>query len=533
MYHTRPLGARSTFFLLTVLPNAGNRTSMPKLVQRMQASRLLSRGEVLVGLMFLISGIVVARTGAAKLSDLYRQLTPHFPLSLPPNVADTILVSLPLIVQTFVTTVSAICALILGIVWIVSGFADFFPRKGVKNDPADFEDPELVAESLRTEKPLHWRARSLPVRVAARLGRRFRFMSPVSYSLIRHSTASIVKIALIGVAIALVFHVLGLLPALLKTYADVDIVLTVPSPRPLYWLLALLIGANILISASLIPLKRPGYDRSEASLVLKGRGDPHFFFAMLEEGCRLLSGTAPFLRIPRRLELASNPRVRGTLIESFPEVIASIARPAGYVCLPLIVIFISLGFSRLTGFHRPISSVHYATFLSAHLPDYLLEVAFGLGMILSGAYFGEWARLLLGIRRFRSAALFCHFSGDMALESHKRGSLVKSLGGGQTEEVSWKTVEGLDPRFVTWAREPRGQETSHLQISWAEITTEAISERAPRCLADMQRSSELDASVQRLIRLPVYVTFEVAPIDSTASPGVTVPEVASPVESKD
>lgn len=506
---------------------------MPKLLQRMQASRLLSRGEALVGLMFLISGVMVARTGAVKLSDLYRQLTPHFPLSLPPNVADTVLFSLPLIVQTFVTTVSAICAVILGIVWIVSGFADLFPLGGVKNDPADFDDPELVAESLRTEKPLQWRARSLPVRVAARLGRRFQFMSPVSYSLIRHSAASILRIALIGMTIGLVFHILGLLPALFKTYADVDIVLVVPSPRPLYWLLALLTGANILISASLIPLKRPGYNRTEASLVLKGKGDPHFFFAMLEEGCRLLSGTTPFLRIPRRLELASNPRIRGTLIESFPQVIASIARPAGYFCLPLIVIFISLGFSRLTGFHRPISSVHYATFLSTHLPDYLLEVAFGLGMILSGAYFGEWARLLLGIRRFKSAALFCHFSGEMALASHKRGSLVKSLGTGEIEEATWKTSKDLDPRFVAWAREPRGQEASHLQISWAEITTEAISETAPRCLADMQRSPDLDASVQRLVQLPAYVSFEVAPLDSSDAPGESVHGNAQPVLRED
>ena len=36
----------------------------------------------------------------------------------------------------------------------------------------------------------------------------------------------------------------------------------------------------------------------------------------------------------------------------------------------------------------------YQEFLTAHSLDYLLEVAFALGLIIAGLYFAEWARKL-------------------------------------------------------------------------------------------------------------------------------------------
>jgi hypothetical protein len=484
-----------------------------------RTSTSLPRGEALVGVVFFIAGLIVAWHGAAKLAGLYRQFSGYFPISLPPNVADTVLVSFPIIFQIFVNTVGSICAVILGLVWMIYGAADAVATGKRKVDPTGLDRPELIAESLRTGQPLHWRAHSLPIRIAARLGARLRFMSPVSYALLGHAVRSTIKLILIIIITGLTFHLLRLSPALLQKYAGIHFQLTVPWPSPLYYLLAMLIVANALISASLIPIKRPGYTRSCEPVVLRGTGDPHFFFALLEEGCRLLSETAAFLRIPKRLELESNDHVQGTLVESSPEPVASASRPAGYLCLPFVIVLLTLGFDRLIDFHRPVTSMYYTTFLSVHLLDYLLEIAFGLGMILSGAYFGDWARQLLGVRRFRSALVFCHLTND------DPAMLAGSPATEGPEAAAWKTAHSVDPRFVTWARELSGPHTFRVQLYWAEVTTESISDKSPRCVADMQGSAALEAVMQRLIMLPVHVNFDVVSEDSRS------PESNSPRES--
>lgn len=488
---------------------------MLNISQAIRKSPFLTKGEALLGVVFFISGLIVAWHGAAKLGRLYSQFSVYFPVSLPPNVADTVLVSFPIICQTFIHTVGSISAVVLGLVWMIYGVADTIAVGKRKADPTGLDHSELVAESLRIGQPLHWRTHSLPVRIAARLGARLRFMSPVSYALLGHATSSTARLILIAIATALTFHLLRSLPTLLQKYAQLQFELMVPWPNPLYYLLAMLIVANVLICASLIPLKRPGYTRSNEPLVLSGTGDPHFLFALLEEGCRLLSRTAAFPRIPKRLELESNNPVQGTLVESSPEPVTSSSQPAGYLCLPFIPVFLTLGFDRLIDFHRPALSVYYTTFLSEYLLDYLLEVAFALGMILSGAYFGHWARQLLGIRRFRSALVFCHITNDKALASCNRSMVTECAGTEGTAELTWKSVDSIDPRFVAWARELDGPHTFRVQLYWAEVTTESISDTTPRYVADMQQSAELEAAMQRLIMLPFYVKFERVPEDSS------------------
>ena len=492
---------------------AGMKIKMLNMSQAIRKSPFLTKGEALVGVVFFISGLIVAWHGAAKLGRLYAQFSVYFPISLPSNIADTLLVSFPIICQTFIHTVGSISAVVLGLVWMIYGVADTVAAGKRKTEPTGLDHSELVAESLRIGLPLHWRAHSLPVRMAARLAARLRFMSPVSYSLLGHAARSTAKLILIAIATALTFHLLRSLPTLLQRYAQLQLQLMVPWPNPLYYLIALLIVANALICASLIPFRRPGYTRSSKPLVLRGTGDPHFLFALLEEGCRLLSRTATFSRIPKRLELESDNPVQGTLVESSPEPVASVSRPAGYLCLPFIPVLLTLGFDRLIDFHRPVSSVYYTTFLSEYLLDYVLEVAFALGMILSGAYFGHWARQLLGVRRFRSALVFCHLTDDRVVDSRGHGMLAGSGRTGGTEEVTWKSVDSIDPGFVAWARELDGPHTFRAQLYWAEVTTESISDTTPRYVADMQQSAELEAAMQRLIMLPFHVKFELVSDD--------------------
>ena len=125
---------------------------------------------------------------------------------------------------------------------------------------------------------------------------------------------------------------------------------------------------------------------------MQGKGSPNLFFALFEESCKLLNPKGFQDLRPIRLQWNNQPGATGALVESYPENVKRAAGITGYLYLPVITIFTVLGFSRLLNFNLPTSEMPYSEFLSLHLFEYLLEVAFGIGLIMTGLYFAEWAK---------------------------------------------------------------------------------------------------------------------------------------------
>ena len=74
-------------------------------------------GERLVGVAFVVSGALAARLGVTRLLELWREVSPHLPLSLPGNTSEILLTSMPMIFQYFVNTVGSVCATLIGALW--------------------------------------------------------------------------------------------------------------------------------------------------------------------------------------------------------------------------------------------------------------------------------------------------------------------------------------------------------------------------------------------------------------------------------
>ncbi|MDQ7782980.1 MAG: hypothetical protein RDU20_08885 [Desulfomonilaceae bacterium] len=482
-----------------------------------KAKRILRRlsfvtnAEFLVGGVFLVSGVIVGWNGIERLQLLYHELSDYFPLKLPENLSQILLHSFPLIFKTFVNTVGSACAVIMGVLWTLSGLGEAFESRKKPPHAPDLEKPEVVAESLRSAQSLYWRSMSLPIRITAGVLPRARLISPITYEMFRRVLVSIGKMVLLGAFIALILYVLGMVPVLAHNHLQWEIRLAVPSGYPLYLVLALLIIANLLIAASLIPYRRREYARHCETMPVCGRGDPHVFFALLEEGCRLLSAQGPARNSPYRVERADNPVIKGTLIESNPKGMPSPARPAGYFCLPLIPLLLSAGFSRLTHFSPEVSSIYFTNFLSLHLLDYVLEVILALALILSGVYFGEWARKLLGVTRFQSAFVFCSLVAEKATGS-AASAYSSRRGPGISRLPEWRAAEGLDEAFARWAKNPGTERDFLVEICWAEAVSESESatEEGPRYLTGMTKSEVLQDSMQRLIQLPFHVDLQPA-----------------------
>lgn len=466
---------------------------------------LVRNGQALLGIVFFLAGVVVTREGILKLRELWVEFGRYFPLSLGGLALPKILEVLPLIVLVFIVFVSSVCGVLIGLLWALSGLVDLFRSWRQKVVSGDLKEPEVVAEAVRTAQAQYWRSSSWWVRAFVSLWPKARQMSPVSFEILGDVIGYLFKLSLLVLVVAVATHLLTLIPSLAQRFLQFPLTLTVPSASPLYVTLGAMMLANLLIAASLVPVRRKEFFRECETTVVKGSGSLSLFFALVEEACTLLSPKSESRKPPVRLKGDLGAPVRATFVESRPNMVRTLARPAAYCCLPLAFLFCTMGFSRLIDFQRPVATVHYTEFLSYHLLDYLFEVLFALGLIFSGLHLAEWARRLFDIRKFRSSVVLCH----TRLSGQAQASLpMRDAGRPRGEKgMTWNIASGVDEDFVQWARTAGNSDSFEATTCWADILTEATGPQSPRFVIDMGRSESLDEAMDRILELPYRVHF--------------------------
>ncbi|MGO9117892.1 MAG: hypothetical protein ACLQPD_09810 [Desulfomonilaceae bacterium] len=465
----------------------------------------LKNGEALVGLLFLLAGLFVAREGFLRLKALWVLFAPNFPLSMQDYTGQRILGALPFLSGAFISIVGSICAILIGILWAGTGVGEAFRSWRKTPPPSVFKDPDMVAESLRVSRAQH--RQSHYIGMLAALWPRARLVSPIAYELMGLLLGYCCKLVFAGVLIAVVSYVLYAAPLLISRYLHVNVSLLAPSAKPLYFLLGFMIFVYLLIGLSLIAFRRQEFARTAETFAIVGRGDSHLFFALLEEGCRLLTAKPFPHRIAVRLQLEANPRIRGTLIENYPESVRYWARPAAYVCLPVFFLLLTAGFTRLINFRLITDAIPHLEFLRAYLLDYLLEVAFALGLIIVGLQLADVTRRLFGVRTFRSTAVFCYVG--QTLPNPPTGGRDSRRRSDQQTKTEWKVVEGVDEQFARWAKDTNTETKFRVNIYWAEVFSESISAAAPRLLTGMHKSQSVEAAMERILKIPLTADFDI------------------------
>ncbi len=264
-----------------------------------------------------------------------------------------------------------------------------------------------------------------------------------------------------------------------------------------------------LTALSLFPFQSLKFNRAGQSLLVRGRGDPRLFFALLEEGCKLLTGRKSTYSPPARLEMEGEPSERGTLIENSPEPARSWSNPAALVYLPVIFMLLILGFSRLIHFGRATTPMPYTEFMKYYFLDYLLEAAFAIGLIIVGIRLAEMARRLFGVRKYRSALVFCQITASASADD------LAATGSSDREELPeerrgsrWKGVEGTDDQFAGWAKDPARTAAFPVTLYWGEAVSASATSDGPRYLIHVRKSPSLDAAMERILQIPFNVDFE-------------------------
>jgi hypothetical protein len=452
---------------------------------------------------------MVGWMGVDKLGDLYARFSALMPLELPSGVGKWIGQSLPLIFSVFISLVSSVSAVLIGALWIIAGAVEALERRSQRAEAPEYAHPDAVAEALRRSEPQHVHQSRWLARLLVLLWPRARYMSPCALEICKEALWTVVKLILLIFAVAIVVSLLAMTPRFLATFKQ-DLVLVIPSAGPLYALIGVLVAINVIIALGLLPYRMTMFSRRCWGIPVRGGGDPNVFFALLEEGCRLLSPRGQGARRPQRpirLTSVNETRPLGSLVEASLTPDRSVGRPVAYLCLPLMVVFLVMGFSRLIDFQRPVVSVPYGDFFAYYLFDYVMEVVFSFGMILAGLHMAEWARRLFGVRTFRSWLVFCHVTREpeAAANAAKRGTARLEDGNDQRGEVAWQVLEDVDERFARWAKDPGTEERFNVEVCWAQVVSEADSDESPRHVVKAEPVPGLDDAMARILALPFHV----------------------------
>ncbi len=174
--------------------------------------------------------------------------------------------------------------------------------------------------------------------------------------------------------------------------------------RTLYLLMGIALLVNVLIVLSLVPIRKQKYERSQETLLSEARGS-RFFFALLEEGCRLLTPTE-HLPGPDQARKRESRKYQGHLVEKSSRN-PWVRWPAWWLSVPSSHIF--------SPYHGILPLIHFPRQLRNALPGIseasCLRLRSGKRfsasvLIIVGLYFAEWARRLFDVRNI-VRTLFC------------------------------------------------------------------------------------------------------------------------------
>ncbi len=439
---------------------------------------------VLYGIILTALGIFVLMGSVTRLYELREFL----PLRLPEQVNEFILNYVPFILGIFITTVAALAGLIVGVNWIINGLKHMSRLRVSLRRTGDYYHPETVSLGLKEGKlSSYQKSPSIIISLVSRFWRNARFISEIPGEIVKWNVRFVWKALFIGLAVHLLFRLLDLVPIYLSGMG-LGTGYVVPSPFPLYYLLAIVCALKLMTALSLTPLKTPTVAREMDSMIVEGGGHPSVFFSVLEEGSRIFAHKGFPNRIYRSRPLVceDGETLIGTLIESFPEHVRTSCRFAALFSVFVGAMMILVGFLQIIFMQYPSFSVSYEEFFRLYILSVFVDIIINVAIILFGKSFLEQARSLMSIYRFRSSLVYVEAKGDFDKK------LTPDLG-----------------KAVSKSRlyDPLCQCAFNLRYFSAEAISESVNPEGVREIVALETSGRLAKDITRLKFLPFQIKF--------------------------
>lgn len=439
---------------------------------------------ILYGIVLTTVGVLVVLGGAARLYELREFL----PIRLPEQVNEFILNYIPFIVGSFVTSVAALAGTIVGLSWIFSGLAQVGRIRVTHGGAGDFFRPTTTSLAVKEGKiDSYKKPPTVLFWLISILWQNTRYLSEISRHIVKWNARFIWKMLALGIVIHFLFRAMEFLPPYL-TSLGLGTGYVLPSPAPFYNLLIAVCIFKLLISLSLIPLKKPVVGREMDSMIVEGRGHPSVFFAVLEEGSKIFAKRGFPNRVSRSRPYVCDDgeTLLGTLIESFPEYVKTTCKPAALICLLVGSVMMLVGFLQIILMQYPTFSVGYEDFFRLYSFNLAVDIMLNVALIILGKGFLDQAKALMSIYRFRSNLVYVEAKGDLDQK------VVANLNG----------IVAAERLF-----NPTIQCAFNVRYFSSEAISESVTPDGVRELVALETSGKLAKDVAKLKFMPFQIRF--------------------------
>ncbi|MGO8879927.1 MAG: hypothetical protein ACLQMS_10510 [Desulfomonilaceae bacterium] len=472
--------------------------------------RFWENGRFLLGIVYMLSGLVILVIAFSNLKLLFIQFAPYLPFSVPNDSFERVLHSLPSVFSTSISLVSSVAGFLFGIQWFFYGLADCLRRTPSLQYLGELTDRNTIL-SLFLSPEKSSSSRFSFGKDSSMRNILARWFTPGTRQVIWATIRSNIKLLFVIALFVLISRLLTVGAVLLNRNFHLQISFAQPDFTNLWGILGALITINLLVALSFVSIRKRNRDLESRDLIVSGYGAMVFFLAIFEELCTLvnsrnLSGNDPY-RFQAKLKDGSFA-VAG-LFESYPNRNNRPANRVVYFLLPLIPCCLIWGFYRLINFQFPTGVIDQHLFFSRYFSSVLLEVVFACFLLFAASHFTRLTRLIFQISKFESYLIACQCSrlleqSDTSLDS--------------SHPCEWRDLSGPENDLIEWIQQPEEQRRLSVKITWAKAGTESAYASGDRNVTSFENDRELQVLIDRILAVLNRVNFEIQKTSNKSLP---------------
>jgi len=474
--------------------------------------RFWENGFLLLGIVYIFSGLIVSIIAFSKLKLLFLQFAPYLPFSVPSDGLERILSSPPLVFSTFVSLMSSVAGFLFGIQWFCSGLVDCIRKTPSTQETGELADKNSILSFLlsleRTNSQLSSCKKSFSINNFLA-----RWFTPGTYGVVYATVRSNFKLLFVVALVLLIARLLEVGPVMLNKHFGFQIAFVVPQFGNLWTILSALVVINLFAALSFISIRKRHFDFESRDLVVSGNGAMVFFLSIFEELCTLVNSRNLSGNQPSRFQtkLSDGTFNVAGLFEGYPNRNIKPANIVVYLLLPMIPCCLIWGFYRLINFQLSAPAMDQHLFFSRYFSSMLLEVAFACFLLFAASHFARLTRLILQISKYESYLIACQcrtlVSSDStdSVVNHISHDSESDLRSGSCE---WQELSGPENDLIEWIKEPEKQRQFSVKITWARASTESSFPSGDRKSTSFERDKELEILIDKILIVLRHVNFE-------------------------
>lgn len=461
---------------------------------------------VLLGLLYVSTGLVVACGGCLRIWALWMQLQPHLPFSLPSDLAERIGAHMPQVLSSLVNVVASLAGLLLGIAWLVFGVGELIAGRDKGVVPGPLVGPEIVAEEIVHNADPEVLIAKTSSSTSKAIRQRPPRLSPVSKSILYGLSWSIFKLLVILLLVKVLFIAADYMPRFIQETTQTALTVRTPPASPLYFLLGLFIAADIIMALSLFPEKRRPLAPNVQIIQARGARHPRFLLSLFEESATIAAPHQAISPTKWRLMKVDNDLCYGSLVETVQHISISWPRLVVYPTMTISVFATAIGSYSLMNIEFTGSFYSVGQFAQEAALTCLVRVLFLILLVMLGGHLARWAQTFVRWTGWDSIMFLVVVWTDDKVPLKEEGCRQILAAHRGKRGSSWALqASPEEDNLNAFAHE---SQSFLVTVYWASAYSESSTPESQRTVVGSGFGGKLDERIDNIIEAPFTAHFE-------------------------